>query len=105
MNNQQNWPNPSIDAPMANKTPWPAQPTTPVNPLDAKSEDQLLMLWADKKAKIEVAKEEEMTLRKYIVDRAFPQKHEGMNTKELGQGYQLKAGVKYNYTLASNDIV
>lgn len=75
------------------------------NPLDAKSEDELLMLWADMKKAIEVAKEAEMDLRKYIVSRAFPAKTEGMNTKELGAGYQLKAAVKYNYKLASNDVV
>lgn len=72
------------------------------NPLDAKSEDDLLMLWADKKKAIETAKEEEMDLRKYIVGRAFPAKSEGMNTKELGNGYQLKAAIKYNYNLAEN---
>lgn len=83
---------------------WPSNPT-PTNPLDTKSEDELLMLWAEKKAAIEVAKEEEMDLRKYIVGRAFPAKQEGMNTKELGQGYQLKAGIKYNYNLADNDKV
>lgn len=85
-------------------TEWPSNPT-PTNPLDTKSEDELLMLWDAKKKAIEVAKEEEMDLRKYIVSRAFPAKQEGMNTKELGQGYQLKAGIKYNYNLADNDKV
>jgi len=80
---------------------WPA----PTNPLDAMNEDQLLLLWQDKKAAIERAKEEEMDLRKYIVKREFPKPNEGMNTKELGQGYQLKAGIKYNYNLADNDTV
>lgn len=83
-------------------TPWPSQST---NPLDAMSEDQLLMLWSDKKKAIETAKAEEMDLRKYIVGRAFPKPSEGMNTKELGNGYQLKAAVKYNYNLADNDTV
>jgi hypothetical protein len=75
------------------------------NPLDTMNEDQLLLLWADKKAAIETAKAEEMELRKYIVAREFPKKEEGTNTKELGEGYKLKAVVKYNYNLASNDIV
>lgn len=75
------------------------------NPLDTMNEDQLLMLWQQKKQAIEVAKEEEMDLRKYIVNRAFPKKEEGMNTRELGNGYQLKAGIKYNYNLADNDKV
>jgi hypothetical protein len=97
--------------PVGEDTPWPKdvmefdKAMAPSNPLDAMSEDQLLMLWDSKKKAIEVAKEEEMDLRKYIVGRAFPKKEEGMNTKELGQGYQLKAGIKYNYNLADNDTV
>ncbi len=87
---------------IANRNPWPQ---TPSNPVDAMNEDQLLMLWADKKKAIDVAKEAEMDLRKYIVGRAFPQKHEGMNTKELGNGYALKADIKFNYNLADNDTV
>jgi len=75
------------------------------NPLDAMSEDQLLMLWDNKKKAIETAKEEEIDLRKYIVGREFPKKAEGTNTKELGNGYQLKAMIKYNYNLADNDTV
>lgn len=98
-----NWPNqptPEVQPPAGVKKSWPT-----TNPLDAMSEDALLMLWDSKKKAIEVAKEEEMDLRKYIVGRAFPKKEEGMNTKELGQGYQLKAGIKYNYNLADNDTV
>ncbi len=87
-------------------TDWPTTwPTQPTNPLDVMNEDQLLMLHQQKKAAIEVMKAEEIELRKYIVNRAFPAKHEGMNTKELGNGYQLKAGVKFNYNLADNDTV
>lgn len=78
---------------------------TPTNPLDAMSEDQLLMLWQQKKDAIETAKSEEMDLRKYIVSRAFPVKQEGMNNRDLGNGYTLKAGIKYNYNLADNDTV
>ena len=76
-----------------------------LNPLDAMSEDDLLMLWQKRKDAIEFAKAEEMELRKYIVSRAFPAKQEGMNNKDLGNGYTLKAGVKYNYNLADNDTV
>lgn len=82
------------------KQAWPS-----ANPLDAMNEDQLLMLWQDKKAAIERAKEEEMELRKYIVKREFPKPNEGMNNKDLGNGYTLKANVKYNYNLADNDTV
>lgn len=82
-----------------NVTAWPT------SSLDNLTEDQLLLLWEQKKKAIEIAKEEEMDLRKYIVKREFPKPQEGMNTKELGQGYQLKAGIKYNYTLSTNDTV
>lgn len=78
---------------------------TPSNPWDAMNEDQLLLEWQKKKDAIETAKAEEMELRKYIVKREFPKPKEGMNTKELGAGYQLKAGVKFNYNLADNDTV
>ena len=80
---------------------WPA----PTNPLDTMNEDQLLLLWQDKKNAIERAKVEEMDLRKYIVKREFPKPTEGMNNKELGGGYILKAAIKYNYNLADNDTV
>lgn len=83
---------------------WPT--SNPLsNPLDAMNEDQLLLLWVDKKKAIETAKEEEMELRKYIVKREFPKAEEGTNSKELGNGYVLKAAIKYNYNLADNDTV
>lgn len=77
----------------------------PTNSLDAMNEDALLMLWQTKKEAIETAKTEEMELRKYIVRREFPKADEGTTRKDLGNGYQLKAVVKYNYTLADNDTV
>lgn len=84
--------------------PWPSNPT-PASPWDSMNEDALLMLWQQTKTDIETAKEKEMELRKYIVKREFPKAQEGMNTKELGNGFELKAGVKFNYNLADNDIV
>jgi len=81
---------------------WPKS----LNPWDNMNEDALLLLWQEKKDAIEKAKADEMDLRKYIVKREFPKAQEGMNTKPLGdQGYQLKAGIKYNYNLADNDTV
>ena len=85
-------------------TEWPTNPT-PTNPLDSMNEDALLMLWQQKKEAIETAKAEEMELRKYIVKREFPKANEGAIRKDLGNGYELKAVVKYNYTLADNDTV
>ena len=77
----------------------------PLHPFDKLDRDTLLMMWDAKKKAIEVAKDEEMELRKYIVSRAFPNADEGTNKIELGQGYNLKAVVKYNYKLADNDTV
>lgn len=94
------------------KSQWGAivEPTPPaeiksLNPWDSMNEDALLLLWQAKKDAIAKATAEEMDLRKYIVGREFPKKQEGTNTKELGNGYQLKAGIKYNYKLADNDTV
>lgn len=78
---------------------------TPSNPWDSLSQDQLLMLHLEKKNKLAELKEEELELRKYIVNRAFPNKVEGTNTLDLGGGYQLKAGVKFNYTLKDSKLV
>lgn len=94
--------------------PWATTPTPattiihnpkPSNPWDALNQDQLLMLHLEFKTKLDALKAEELELRKYIVNRAFPEKKEGMNTIDLGAGYQLKASVKYNYKLADNDTV
>ena len=85
-------------------TSWPTNPV-PSNPWDAMNEDQLLMEWQKKKQAITTATAEEMELRKYIVKREFPKPKEGMNTKELGGGYELKSNIKYNYNLADNDTV
>lgn len=86
-------------------TGWPNPEKPIVNPWDALSQDELLVKHQELKDAIEKAKADEMELRKYIVNRAFPNKHEGTNTLELGNGYQLKAGVKFNYKLADNDTV
>jgi hypothetical protein len=108
------WPNGQTNPtewPKYNETNRPSLPNdiainpTPSSPWDALNEDQLLLAWDDIKKAIETAKAQEMELRKYIVSRAFPKKEEGMNTKELGNGYELKAQVKYNYNLADNDTV
>jgi hypothetical protein len=107
MNWNNGWPTPNtpIGDPMPEQPYVISNPPVSLNPLDAMSEDDLLMLWQKRKDAIETAKSDEMELRKYIVGRAFPQKQEGMNNKELGQGYVLKASVKYNYNLADNDTV
>lgn len=100
------WPSPSNPWPAQQQPqPWPSNNPPTSNPWDAMDRDQLLMLWQQRKDAIEKAKADEMDLRKYIVSRAFPDAKEGMNNQELGNGYVLKAGVKYNYNLADNDTV
>lgn len=90
---------PKLEAPKVNPKPS----TFPE--WDAKSQDDVLMEHQRMQTELARLKEEELSFRKYIVDRCFPQKHEGMNTLDLGNGYSLKAGVKFNYTLADNDTV
>ena len=81
---------------------WPVQS---INPYDAMDQDALLMRWDALKKAVEAAKEQEMELRKYIVTRAFPNADEGTNTIEFGNGYKLKAVVRYTYKLADNKTV
>jgi len=89
-----------------NVPPQMLNPTAPPkNPWDLLNQDQLLMEHDALQKQIAKLKETEMELRKYIVDRAFPNKHEGMNTLELGNGYELKANIKFNYKLADNKVV
>jgi hypothetical protein len=80
--------------------PWPvvANPD-PMARFDAMDKDQVLQAWADAQKALKEAKDFEMLLRKYIVKRAFPEPAEGTNTQELGNGYELKAVVKFNYKL------
>ena len=94
-----NW---STSFPQSN---WPTGEKAFSNPLDALSQDELLVKHIALKQAVKQAKEAEMELRKYIVNRAFPQKVEGTNTLELGNGYQLKAKVAFNYQLADNETV
>lgn len=66
---------------------------------DGPTQDQLLVQHQAIKDQIEVLKTQEMSLRKYIVNRAFPEKKEGINKLDLGNGYELKADVHYNYNI------
>ena len=77
----------------------------PSTPWDNWTNDQCLMYWQSLKDALIAAKEAELEFRKYVVTREFPKPEEGMNTKDLGNGYQLKAGIKYNYKLPDNDKV
>lgn len=72
---------------------------------DAKSRDEVLAEWEGRQQLLARAKEGEMSFRKYVISRAFPNPTEGINTVELNNGYSLKANIKYNYKLAENKIV
>lgn len=87
------------------QAPNPSTPSSSANPWDSMNEDALLMLHDKMQKDLASLKADELELRKYIVNRAFPKKEEGTNTKELGNGYELKAVVKFNYKLSDNDIV
>lgn len=71
----------------------------------AVNNDGVLMLWQQAKDILAKAKEDEMEIRKTAVKIYVPTPTEGTNTVELGNGYELKAGIKFNYRLAENDIV
>ncbi len=83
---------------------WAVSHPTP-DPRDSMTRDEVLFAWQRSKQDLEIAKENEMEWRKYVVKRAFPEAKEGTNTTELGNGYALKAVVKYNYNLLSNEVV
>ena len=90
-----NWNDATLPAP----TPWPSEPAKPFNPWDSMTRDELLVRHQQLKDDLDKAKEAEMNLRKYIVNRVFPDATEGTNTLELGNGYKAKAVIKKNYNL------
>lgn len=80
-------------------------PPVPIDPRDALSQDELLVIWSKLQSQIATLKAQELEFRRYVVSRAFPQAVEGTNVQELGNGYSLKAKIKYNYNLKDNDTV
>jgi len=76
---------------------------SPSDPRDLLDRDTVLLHWQQAKDVLETAKATEMDWRKYVVKRAFPNPDEGMNTLDLGNNYQLKASVKYNYNLDTDN--
>ena len=71
----------------------------PMAKYDAMGRDEVLIEWQRLQTELANAKAAEMEMRKYVVKRAFPDATEGTNKLELGQGYELKAVVKFNYNL------
>lgn len=75
------------------------------DPRDLLDRDQVLLAWQAAKDAIVAANTAELEWRKYVVKRAFPKPIEGTNTLPLGNSYELKAVVKFNYNLADNQTV
>ena len=67
------------------------------------NKDGMLMLHQNTKQKLDHFKSLEMEYRKVCAAILVEKPKEGMNTVELGNGYQAKIGVKYNYKLDSNN--
>ncbi len=63
---------------------------------------QKLMLWQAKAKELETVKAAELVLRNEVFKLAFPNPKEGMNTLPLGNGFELKAEHKYNYSLSES---
>ena len=88
--------------------PWPEWMTTELFdalrsaqlPID---KDGMLMLHQRTKEKLDHFKSLEMEYRKVCAKILVEKPKEGMNTVELGNGYQAKVGIKYNYKLDSNN--
>lgn len=62
-------------------------------------QQQVLQAWQAKATELETLKVQEMALRKAAVELYFPHPVEGVNRTELGNGWNLKADIKYNYKL------
>lgn len=65
--------------------------------------DGMLMLWQNAEKAAKNWKERELEYRKACVTLLVPEKTEGTNTIELGEGYKAKAAIKYNYTLDNDN--
>ncbi len=100
-----NWPSHVAAGPQSQANVAPSKASSAFPEWDNKSQDEVILEWQSRQQLLTRVKENEMAFRKYVVSRAFPNPHEGTNTLELGEGYALKAGVKFSYNLASNEIV
>ena len=66
--------------------------------------DRILMAWETSKTVLEKAKADEMSLRKQFVQFSFnPDKKEGTERIELGNGYEAKTVKKLSYKLVSTN--
>jgi hypothetical protein len=63
------------------------------------SRDDALTAWQTAQMALKAAQIAEVNLRRLIFEMCFTDPKEGMNTLDLGLGYELKADNKFNYTL------
>jgi hypothetical protein len=69
-------------------------------------QDGMLLLHKHAKEQLDYWKEKEMEYRKICANFLVPDKNEGMNNVELGNGFIAKVGIKFNYKLDNdNDVV
>lgn len=71
-------------------------------PFTELSRDDQIMTWQGVQKQLEALKEQEMTMRKHIVEsnsHGFDASKIGTQTTDLGNGWKLKAVVKNTYTL------
>ncbi len=66
-------------------------------------QDGMLLLHKTAKEQLDYWKEKEMEYRKICANFLVPDKTEGMNNVELGNGFVAKVGIKYNYKLDSDN--
>lgn len=84
---------------MSNAQPVPVTESTTMN------RDQMIMAWKDLKEQLAIVKEQEMSMRKQLVEADFSPEYDGTQTLELGGGYELKATNKKNYKLSDKESV
>lgn len=90
-----------MSGPFPNNPPVWSQPAPKLTPQQQR--DAALLAWKNAKLALDAAKDAEMAARNSVVEMFFPngEGKEGMNTVQLGNGYELKYGKKLNYSLKS----
>lgn len=103
------WPNAAIA--FQQQTAWPQPAATLSEPIPEAMQQRLrderfpvtpdgvLMLWEKRKKDLAALKDDEMEIRKLAVKVFVAKPTEGMNSVALGEGYTLKADIKFNYVL------
>lgn len=75
------------------------------NPPPERTRDMVIMEWDATKKVLADAKDKEARLRKEIIAMEFSGAKSGTNRVQLGNGYALKAVVRYNYKITKNEAV